>query len=249
MAAAKYGEYIKSLEFRDLEQGPCRQGTVMDGRFLGLDVHIQYGACLTAGKMGREPDRPHTHEFDQIMFWLGTDIYMEVSLAPAYQEKALATDRQPSEPVGFRSKYGRHVMPLTFRRKAAWYYGPKNRDDGGGSVSFVRGNDVGINFTLIYENMKKAPYRLCPDPDKPHAHANTQVMLFLGSDPDDLSNLGGEFEICMGKEEERHSFTVPTAVITPPFLPHWPGGAVRLDRPILMMDIHPSGDSVVGQVK
>jgi hypothetical protein len=299
MAAAKYGEYIKSLEFRDLEQGPCRQGTVMDGRFLGLDVHIQYGACLTAGKMGREPDRPHTHEFDQIMFWLGTDmndlselgaevevclgeemnthmittstavavpkgmphfparitkmdrriIYMEVSLAPAYQEKALATDRQPSEPVGFRSKYGRHVMPLTFRRKAAWYYGPKNRDDGGGSVSFVRGNDVGINFTLIYENMKKAPYRRCPDPDKPHAHANTQVMLFLGSDPDDLSNLGGEFEICMGKEEERHSFTVPTAVITPPFLPHWPGGAVRLDRPILMMDIHPSGDSVVGQVK
>jgi hypothetical protein len=299
MAAAKYGKYIKSLKFGDLDQGPCRQGTVMDGRFLGLDVHIQYGACRTAGKMGRGPDQPHTHEFDQIMFWLGTDmndlselgaevevclgeemnthmittstavavpkgmphfparitkmdrriIYMEVSLAPVYQEKALATDRKPSEPVGFRSKYGRHVMPLTFRRKAAWYYGPKNRDDGGGSVSFVRGNDVGINFTLIYENMKKAPYRLCPDPDKPHAHANTQVMLFLGSDPDDLTSLGGEFEICMGKEEERHSFNVPTTVVTPPFLPHWPGGAVRLDRPILMMDIHPSGDSVVGQVK
>jgi hypothetical protein len=299
MATTKYGKYVKSLSFQDYGQGGHRQGAVMDGKFLGLDVHIQYGAYWTAGKMGKEPLKPHMHDFDQMMFWLGTDmndlselgaevelclgeemnthmittstavavpkgmphfpasitrmdkrlIYMEISLAPAYKEKALVTDNKPSEPVGFRSKYGKNIMPMTFRRKAAWYYGPKNRDDGGGSVSFVRGNELGINFTLIYENMKKAPYRLCPDPDKPHAHANTQVMLFLGSDPNDLSNLGGEFEICLGKEEERHVFNTPTAVITPPFLPHWPGGAVKLSQPILMMDIHPSGDSVVGQVK
>jgi len=299
MAATKYGKFVKSLSFQDRGQGGFRQGAVMDGKFLGLDVHIQYGAYWTAGKMGQEPNCPHKHEFDQVMLWLGTDmndlselgaeveiclgeemnthmittstavavpkgmphfpatitrmdrriIFMEVSLAPIYKEKVLATDRKPSEPVGFRSKYGKHVMPLTFRRKAAWYYGPKNRDDGGGSVSFVRGNDVGINFTMIYENIKKAPYRLCPDPDKPHAHANSQVMLFLGADPGDISKLEGEFEICMGKEEERHVFTAPTAVITPPFLPHWPGGAVKLSQPMLMIDIHPSGDSVVGQVK
>jgi hypothetical protein len=299
MAATKYGKYVKSLKFTDPGRGCYRQETVMDGKFLGLDVHIRYGTCWTAGKMGQGPYRPHTHDFDQIMLWLGSDmndlselgaevelclgeemdthmittstavavprgmphfpatiakmgkriIYMEVSLAPLYKEKVIATERKPSEPVGFRSRYGKHVMPLTFRRKAAWYYGPKNRDDGGGSVSFVRGNDVGINFTMIYENIKKAPYRLCPDPDKPHAHANTQVMLFLGADPDDLGELGGEFEICMGQEEERHVFTRPTAVITPPFLPHWPGGAVKLSRPMLMVDIHPSGDSVVSQLK
>jgi hypothetical protein len=299
MAATKYGKYVKSLKFTDPGRGCYRQQTVMDGKFLGLDVHIRYGSCWTAGKMGQEPYRPHTHDFDQIMLWLGSDmndlselgaevelclgeemdthmittstavavprgmphfpatitkmdkriIYMEVSLAPLYKEKVIATERKPSEPVGFRSRYGKHVMPLTFRRKAAWYYGPKNRDDGGGSVSFVRGNDVGINFTMIYENIKKAPYRLCPDPDKPHAHANTQVMLFLGADPDDLGELGGEFEICMGQEEERHVLTRPTAVITPPFLPHWPGGAVKLSRPMLMVDIHPSGDSVVSQLK
>jgi hypothetical protein len=299
MAATRYGKYIKSLSFEDRGQGGFRQGVVMDGRFLGLDAHISYGAYWTAGKMRQGDGKAHRHDFNQIMLWLGTDmndlselgaevevclgeemnthmittstavavpkgmphfpatitrmdrriIYMEVSLAPVYGEKTLATNRKPSEPVGFRSKYGKHVIPLTFRRKAAWYYGPKNRDDGGGSVSFVRGNDVGINFTMIYENIKKAPYRLCPDPEKPHAHANTQIMLFLGSDPNDLSNLGGEFEICMGKEEERHVFTTPTAVITPPFLPHWPGGVVKLSRPMLMIDIHPSGDSVVGQVK
>jgi hypothetical protein len=53
----------------------------------------------------------------------------------------------------------------------------------------------------------------------------------------------------MGKEGERHVFTRPAAVVTPPFLPHWPGGAVKLSRPMLMVDIHPSGDSEVGQVK
>ena len=31
-------------------------------------------------------------------------------------------------------------------------------------------------------------------------------MLFLGTDTDDLSELGAEFEICMGKERERHKF-------------------------------------------
>jgi hypothetical protein len=299
MAATKYGKYIKGLKFQDQGQGGLRQGTVMDGKFLGLDAHIEYGSCWTAGKMGKAPYLPHVHDFDQIMLWLGTDqndlselgaevevclgeemdthmittstavavpkgmphfpatinwmdkriIFMTVSLAPSYSEEVIKTDRKPSEPVGFRSRYGKHVMPLTFRRKAAWYYGPRNRDDGGGWVSFVRGNDAGINFTLIYENMKKAPYRLAPDPDKPHAHANTQVMLFLGSDPDDLNNLGGEFEICMGKEEERHVFNKPTAVVTQPFVPHWPGGAMKIDKPILMMDIHPAGDSVVGLVK
>ncbi len=299
MAATKYGEYVKSLSFKEGEQSSFSQGVVMDGKFLGLDVHIQYGAYWMAGKMGQEPYQPHVHDFDQLIFWLGSDmndlselgaevdlclgeemdthiittstavaipkgmphfpatitrmdkriIFMEVSLAPNYQEKTIATDQKPSAPVGFRSRYNKHVMPLTFRRKAAWYYGPKNRDDGGGWVSIVRGNDVGINFTLIYENIKKAPYRIGPDPERPHAHANTQVMLFLGSDPNDLNELGGEFAICLGKEEERHIFTKPTAVITPPFLPHWPGGALKLDSPILMMDIHPSGDSVVGQVK
>ena len=52
MSATKYGEYVKSLSFEDRGQGCCRQGTVMDGKFLGLDVHIEYGACWTAGKMG-----------------------------------------------------------------------------------------------------------------------------------------------------------------------------------------------------
>jgi len=74
MAATKYGKFVKSLSFQDRGQGGFRQGAVMDGKFLGLDVHIQYGAYWTAGKMGQEPNCPHKHEFDQVMLWLGTDM-------------------------------------------------------------------------------------------------------------------------------------------------------------------------------
>ena len=296
MVKTKYGNYVKSLSFQDFGQGGFRQGTEMTGEFLGLDVHIKYGAYWTPGRMGREPSLPHVHDFNQIMLWLGSDvndfgelgaevelclgeemethmittstavavpgglphlpatvnrmdkrfIFMEVSLASEYKDMLITADRQPSAPVGFNGgKYGKNILPLSFRRKGAWFYGPDNRDDGGGAISFIRTQELGFNFTMLYESIKRAPYRIGPRPDKPHAHANTQVMLFLGTDTDDLSKLGAEFEICVGKEEERHVFTAPTAVVTPPYLPHWPGGVIKIARPIIMVDIHPSGDSLV----
>ncbi len=49
MAATKYGKYIKTLKFEDPGKGCFRQRAVMDGKFLGLDAHIEYAACWTAG--------------------------------------------------------------------------------------------------------------------------------------------------------------------------------------------------------
>ena len=173
-------------------------------------------------------------------------IFIVISNTSKYEYELLETDNKPTPPVAARtSKYGKNVIPLQFRRKGAWYYGAENRDDAGGQITFVRTNDAGINFTMIYECIKKGPYRIGPKPDKPHAHANPQVMLFLGTDTDNLNDLGAEFEICLGKEEERHVFTNSTAVVTPPYLPHWPGGVTKLTRPIIMADIHPTGDSQV----
>jgi hypothetical protein len=292
MGTTKYDGLVKHLPFENYERGCIRQGVVMDGNFLGIGAHIQYGACRNAGKMGKEPYGPHVHDYNQIMLFLGADmndlgelgaevemclgedlethmitsstavaipkgvphtpgiinnldkrfIYMEIAIAPEIKETPVLTDKKPSGIAPFRSPTRKYVMPLSFARKGAWYYGPLNRDDGGGSIAFVRGQDVGIDFVMLYENMKKAPYRLCPDPDKPHTHPTTQVMCFLGSDTDDISQLNAEFEICIGKEEERHVFTVPTAVVTPPFLPHWPGGLLKCNKPIIMADIHPFGN-------
>jgi hypothetical protein len=292
MIASKYGNYVKGLSFRDFGESGFRQGTVMDREFLGLDVHIKYGAYWTAGRIGKEPYGPHVHDFDQVILFAGSDMddigelgaeiefclgeemetyiittttavaiprgmphfpatvnrldkrffFMEISLAPEYNETPFKTDRKSSGVAGFRSKYRKHVIPLAFIRKGAWHYGPENRDDGGGYIAFVRTEEAGFDFVMLYESIKKGPYRIGPEPDKPHAHPTTQIMCFLGTDTDDLGRFGADFEICLGEEEERHIFSTPTVVVTPPFLPHWPGGVVKLTSPIIMADIHPFGN-------
>jgi hypothetical protein len=169
-------------------------------------------------------------------------IVAEISIAKEYSEKPFVTDKKPSEPVSMRSKYMKNIAPILFRRKGAWVYGPTNHDDGGGTISFIVTKDAGFDFVCLYESMKKAPYRIGPEPEKPHAHPTTQVMMFLGTDPNDLSKLNAEFEICMGKEQEKYTFTSPTAVVCPPFIPHWPGGTLKQTAPILFVDVHPFGN-------
>jgi hypothetical protein len=67
-------------------------------------------------------------------------------------------------------------------------------------------------------------------------------MCLLGTDTDDLSDLGADFEICLGKEQEKHKFNKSTAILMPPFVPHWPGGIVKLQCPMIFADIHPFGN-------
>jgi hypothetical protein len=169
--------------------------------------------------------------------------YYEISLTSKYSEKPALVDKQPGPIAGMRSPMKKYIMPLAFTRKGAWAYGPTNRDDGGGHLAFVRTKEVaGFDFVMLYESMKRGPYRLCPDPEKPHAHPTTQIMMFMGTDPYNMEDLGAEFEICLGKELEKHTFNKSTAILTPPFLPHWPGGVVKLDKPMIMCDIHPFGN-------
>ena len=169
--------------------------------------------------------------------------FYEISLTAKYSEKPIKIDKKPTMAAFMRSPTRKYVMPLAFVRKGAWHYGPTNRDDGGGYLAFVRTKEAaGFDFVMLYESMKRGPYRICPEPEKPHAHPTTQIMLFVGTDPYNMGDLGAEFEICLGKELEKHKFTRSSAILTPPFLPHWPGGVLKLDKPIIMCDIHPFGN-------
>ena len=169
--------------------------------------------------------------------------YYEISLTDKYSEKSVLAGKEPGPIVAMRSELRKYVMPLAFTRKGAWAYGPTNRDDGGGHLAFIMTKDrADFDCTILYESMKRGPYRLCPDPEKPHAHPTTQIMMFMGTDPYNMEDLGAEFEICLGKELEKHTFSKSTAILTPPFLPHWPGGVVKLQKPMIMCDIHPFGN-------
>jgi hypothetical protein len=294
MTATKYGQYVKKLAFRDNEPGFYRQVTTLDGATLGLDAYIEYGAYWAAGSMGNELYTPHTHDFDQVMLWLGADandmgelgaevelclgeegekhmittstavavpkgmphfpatitrmdkrfVFLTVSCAGEYKETRLPVNKKAFEksPVmSFIAKYRDNVINLAFTRKGAWSYGPKNRDDSGGSLSFIRGKDTMFDFLIMCESIKRAPYRFGPEPDKPHVHPRPEILTFMGTDLNDLGQLGGEVEIYLGKEMERHVLTTPTAVVIPGGLAHCPLVITRVDRPMILCDIRPFG--------
>lgn len=293
MAETKYGHYLKKLVFKDYGPGFYRQGTEMNGEFLGQNAHLQYGTFWTGGKIGPEPYLPHSHDYNQVMVWLGADtndigdlhaeieiclgeeqekqvlttasavylprtfphspiactgmdkrfLQIEVSCAPETKSVPLNTEPVPMEripPAGWGARYRNRISHLTFERKGAWHYGPANRDDAGGSLAIVRG-EAGFDFMMLIETIKKAPYRFGPDPDKPHAHPHPEILLFIGADTDDLSRLGGEAEIALGEEMERHLITAPTAVVVPGGLQHCPLTINRVDRPFILTDVRPFG--------
>src|SRR4030042_3994710 len=73
MTPAKYGKFVKKLDFKDGGYGFHRRVAALAGGALSMEARIEYGAYWTPGHMGGAPYRPHTHDFDQVMFWLGGD--------------------------------------------------------------------------------------------------------------------------------------------------------------------------------
>ncbi len=171
-------------------------------------------------------------------------VFMTVSCAPECEEIPLPAGRKraASVPVTiFNAKYRDNIINIAFTRKGAWSYGPKNPDDSGGSLAFIRGRDPKFDFLIMCESLKKAPYRFGPEPDKPHAHPMPEILFFIGTDLNDLTRLGGEAEIYLGKELERHVITAPTAVVIPGKLAHCPLVITRVDRPFILCDVRPFG--------
>jgi hypothetical protein len=171
-------------------------------------------------------------------------IYMQVSCSKEYREKSLPMDKEVFEAapiVGWHGKHRSKVIDMAFIRKGPWHYGAKNQDDSGGSLAFIFSRDSEFDFLIMHESLKKAPYRFGPIPDKPHAHPKPEILFFMGTNLNDLSELGGEAELYLGKEMEKHVITEPTAVVIPKGLAHCPLIITRIDRPFMLTDVRPFG--------
>jgi hypothetical protein len=143
--------------------------------------------------------------------------------------------------AGWGAKHRNKIVTASYQRKGAWHYGPANRDDSGGYLTFLRNSNVDFEFLLLYESLKKAPYRFDPDPTKPHTHPQPEILFFLGVDTDDLSQLGGEVECSLGNEMEKHIITQPAAVVVPAGLPHNPLTITKVNKPFILLDCRPFG--------
>jgi len=68
-------------------------------------------------------------------------------------------------------------------------------------------------------------------------HPYDECLVFFGHNTDDLSYLGAELTIEIGKEHEKHTFDVPTVVSIPRGLPHYPIVCSKVDKPYSVMKV------------
>lgn len=88
-------------------------------------------------------------------------------------------------------------------------------------MAFMAGDHLqgfGLNFVVgVYDE----PGDWAPGMGA-HTHPFDEALLFFGYDDNDLSYLGSEMELDMGREYEAHQFNVPTVIAAPANLPHCP---------------------------
>ncbi len=90
-----------------------------------------------------------------------------------------------------------------------------------------------LNFTMGLHNQ---PGEWFPGKG-PQIHSYDEVMVFFGHKTDDLTYLGAEITIAIGKEQEKHTFDVPTVIALPKGTPHFPITCNKVARPYRVMQV------------
>lgn len=74
----------------------------------------------------------------------------------------------------------------------------------------------------------------------PHEHKYPEVVIHLGTDPDNPLDLGGEVEFCLGPEMEKHILTTSNLVYLPADFIHGPWIIRNVTRPFIMITVEQS---------
>jgi hypothetical protein len=130
----------------------------------------------------------------------------------------------PSAQAGGGSRYGHLVKSIPFQ----FWQGPYRQ------LATMNGDFLNNEIHVQYGTPAVAG-RI--GPDTPEVHDFDQVMIFMGSDPTNLGDLGAEIEFCIGPEREKHMVTTSQAVFIPKGVPHLPVTTLRMDRRFILMTI------------
>ena len=119
------------------------------------------------------------------------------------------------------TKYGRYIVSDPSLYTLAYGVGVPASEVTGRSPSHIYlDNDLvdGCDKHVAVMRFTEVPY---PNPFiEAHAHPHDEILLFLGSNPDDIRDLGGEIELFLGDEGERHVITTTTVLFLPKGLRH-----------------------------
>ena len=137
-------------------------------------------------------------------------------------------------------KYGKYILQdiilpsmLTTPEKVKEYY-----DAGKRRILWIDSQNMSCNFQMNSCWMVHASrdFRIGQEAEGgysmalPHVHDADELLGFLGSDPENPSDLGGEVEFHI--EGEKHILTKSTYIFIPAGIRHVPLYTNRVDRPI-----------------
>jgi hypothetical protein len=123
------------------------------------------------------------------------------------------------------------------QRKTGFKQGPGNADH----LTWMYGKDLeGLNVNIAWGFASQPG--IWQRGVSAHAHPADEVLMFLGTDPDNVDSLGAEIEIDLGKEHERYLFDKSSAVLCPAGLPHAPIVTRWVDKPFAFILINLAGD-------
>lgn len=76
---------------------------------------------------------------------------------------------------------------------------------------------------------------------EPHRHDYGEIFLFLGTNPQDTTDLGAEVEFWLGegKERDKVTFTTSSSIYIPPGLVHFPQVWRNVKRPVMTIVVMP----------
>ncbi|MGD1119880.1 MAG: hypothetical protein ABR886_10405 [Dehalococcoidales bacterium] len=119
-------------------------------------------------------------------------------------------------------KYAKNVNKLKFVKGR----GGANAKE----LVFVGGEELGgfnLNFIVgVYDQIGDWAPNMGA-----HIHPFDECLLFFGYDDKDLAYLGSDMELSVGKEYEKHKFSVPTVAAAPANLPHCPLVTEKVYKP------------------
>jgi len=72
---------------------------------------------------------------------------------------------------------------------------------------------------------------------EPHKHNFHQILCFVGGDPNNIRDFGAEIEVFLGEEMEKHLITTNTAITIPPGLYHCPINFIKVDKPVVFLEV------------
>ncbi|MEM2454936.1 MAG: hypothetical protein QXN21_03225 [Candidatus Bathyarchaeia archaeon] len=123
-------------------------------------------------------------------------------------------------------KYKRFFKPLIARSGPTGVYSDLRFWTEAGDLE---GLNLNFSYGFIKDNRAFHPL----DEQKMLVHPYHELLVFVGIDTNDVTRLGAEVSIELGKEPEEYTFDRPTVVIIPAGTPHGPAKVRKSDMPVI----------------